>query len=246
MIKIIIQITKIVIAIVTALLFQSCINGSWNKETISGNGNVATTTRTVTNNFNAVHAKTGLDIRIEQGNTTKIEVQADENLQEHIFTEVKNGILTIYSDANILNSEAQKVYITVPNLNKIKSSSGANVKSENKLNFEKLVLDSSSGSLIEIEVASQSLSCESSSGSSIIVKGKTNTLDSQSSSGSTINLEELIAEKAKANSSSGSSTIVNVTNDLNAHASSGSSISYVSKPNSLMIDESSGGSVTQN
>lgn len=246
MIKLIIQITKVIIAIVTTLLFQSCVNMNWDKETISGNGNVTTATRTMNTSFNAVHAKTGLDVRIEQGNTTKIEVQADENLQDHIFTEVKDGILSVYADVNIRSSEAKKVYITVPELYEIKSSSGASVKSENKLNFEKLELDSSSGSLIEIEVASKSLSCESSSGSSIIVKGKTNTIDSQSSSGSTINLGKLVAETGKANSSSGSSTIVNVKNELNAHASSGSSISYVSKPNSLIVDESSGGSIKQN
>lgn len=246
MIKLIIQITKVVIAIVTTLLFQSCMNVNWDKDTISGNGNVATTTRTITNSFNAIHAKTGLDIRIEQGNTTKIEVQADDNLQDHIFTEVKDGVLLVYADVNIKNAEAKKVYITVSDLYEIKSSSGANVKSENKLNFEKLELESSSGSLIEIEVASKSLSCESSSGSSIIVKGKTTTLNTESSSGSTINLENLFAETGKANSSSGSSTVVNVTNDLNAHASSGSSISYVSKPNSLVVDESSGGSIRQN
>lgn len=245
MIKLIIQITKIIIAIITTLLFQSCVNMSWNKDTISGNGKVATISRTVTNDFNAIHAKTGLDIIIEQGSTTKIEVQADENLQDHIFTEVKDGTLSVYSDANIRNSEAQKVFITVSNLYEIKSSSGATVKSENTLNFEKLELDSSTGSLIEIEVKSKSLSCESSSGSSIVVKGKTNTIDTQSSSGSTINLENLYAATGKAHSSSGSSTIVNVTNDLNAHASSGSSISYVSKPNSLIVDESSGGSVSK-
>lgn len=246
MIKLIIQITKVIIAIVTTLLFQSCVNMNWDKETISGNGNVATTTRTLNASFNAVHAKNGLDIRIEQGNTTKIEVQADENLQEHIFTEVKDGILSVYSDVNIRSSESQKVYITVPDLYEIKSSSGASVKSENKLNFEKLELDSSSGSIIEVEVASKSLSCESSSGSSIRAKGKTNSLNTESSSGSTINLENLLAKTGDSKSSSGSTTIVNISNELNAHASSGSSISYVSKPNSLIVDESSGGSIKQN
>ena len=245
MIKLIIQVTKVIVAIIVTMFFQSCINSNWTRDSISGNGKVATISRTVNNDFNAVHAKTGLDVRIEQGNTIKIEVQADENLQDHIFTEVKGGILSVYTGVNINNSEAQKVYITVPNLYEIKSSSGANVKSENKLNFEKLELDSSSGSLIEVEVQSNSLSCESSSASSIQVKGRTNSLNTESSSGSTINLENLMAETGTSKSSSGSSTIVNISNELNAHASSGSSISYVSKPNLLNADESSGGSVSK-
>lgn len=243
MTKLIIQITKVIVTIISVLLLQSCVNSNWNNETISGNGKIVEVNRTVTENFNAISAKNGLEVIINQDNTNKIIVEADENLQDHIFTEVKEGTLVIYSDVNILDSQAKKIYVSTSNLNKLSSSSGASVTSEKELNFENLEVKSSSGSSINIDVVANTLSCESSSGSTLIAKGKTKSLNTKSSSGSSINLEKLIAENGQSNASSGSTTRVNVTNELKADASSGSSINYISKPNSLIMEESSGGSV---
>ncbi|KIX19886.1 hypothetical protein SY27_15240 [Flavobacterium sp. 316] len=245
MIKLIIQITKVIITVITVLLLQSCVNVEWNSETISGNGKVVTVNRTIAEKFNSVSVQTGLNVIIEQANTVNIEVQADDNLQDHIFTTVKDGVLEVYSDVNIKNAEAKNIYIKTSNLEEIRSSSGANVKSDNKLEFKNLELHSSSGSTILVEVDSDILSCESSSGSSLEVKGKANILNTESSSGSNINLENLIAQNGKSSSSSGSSTTLNVVNQLKADASSGSSIEFISKPNSLIVDKSSGGSVSQ-
>lgn len=244
MTKLIIQITKLFVIALTFLLLQSCMNSNWNRETISGNGNIVEVSRTVDTTFQAVKAQTGLDVIIRQDNNVSIKVEADENLLDHIFTEVKDGELIIHSDANILNFKAKKIYVCVPNLNKISSSSGASINSEKTFDFDNLELESSSGSVIDITVKSNYLSCESSSGSSIIAKGSAKSITTESSSGSTIDLENLIAENGQSSSSSGSSTNVNVTNELKADASSGSSIHFVTKPSSLIKDESSGGSVS--
>ena len=93
MTKLIIQITKVIVTIISVLLLQSCVNSNWNNETISGNGKIVEVNRTVTEDFNAISAKNGLEVIINQDNTNKIIVEADENLQDHIFTEVKEGTL---------------------------------------------------------------------------------------------------------------------------------------------------------
>ncbi|VXC23184.1 conserved hypothetical protein [Flavobacterium sp. 9AF] len=243
MTKFILQITKMIVTILAVLLLQSCMNSNWNRETLKGNGTVVEVNRTIDMPFNAIAAQTGLEVIIRQDNNVSVKVEADENLQDHIFTEVKDGELKIHTDVNILNCKAKKIYVCLPNLNKISSSSGASVSSEKELNFENLELESSSGSLIDIVIKSNTLSCESSSGSSITAKGTAKSINTESSSGSSINLEKLIAENGQSSSSSGSTTHVNVTNELKAEASSGSSISVASKPNSLIKDENSGGSV---
>lgn len=246
MIKLIIQVTKVVIAIVSVLLLQSCVNTNWGNETISGNGKTVEVNRTVTATFNAISAKNGLEVIINQGNENNIMVEADENLQDHIFTEVKDGILVIYSDVNIIDSKAKNVYVSVTDLKQLSSSSGASITTEKELNIENLEVETSSGSSIDIAIVANSLTCESSSGSTLKVKGKTKSLNTKSSSGSTINLEKLIAETSQSKASSGSTTRVNVTQELKADASSGSSINFISKPKSLIVEESSGGSVYSN
>ncbi|CAM4068903.1 MULTISPECIES: head GIN domain-containing protein [Flavobacterium] len=245
MVKLIIQITKVVVTIITALLLQSCFNTNWNGDSIDGDGNVVAINRTINESFSAISAQTGLEVYITKGNDVKVLVEADENLQNHIFTEVKDGVLEIYTDASINNCDSKKVYVNVINLENIKSSSGAAIKSNNELKFDKLKLTASSGSNINVKTNTDQISCKSSSGSTITVNGKTNQLTTDASSGSAINLDELFAKKAKANSSSGSSIVLNALEELNADASSGGSVEFISKPNSLIVDESSGGSVSQ-
>lgn len=246
MTKLIIQITKVIVTIISVLLLQSCMNSNWSNENLSGNGKIVEVNRSVSEKFNGISAKNGLEVIIKQSSENNIMIEADENLQDHIFTEVKDGILVISSDVNIVDSQAKKVYVSISNLNQLSSSSGASVTTEKEVTIENLEIESSSGSSINIDVVANSLSCESSSGSTLTVKGKAKSLTTKSSSGSTINLGKLIAENGQSNASSGSTTKVNVTQELKADASSGSSINFISKPKSLIVEESSGGSVSSN
>ena len=212
---------------------------------ITGNGNVVSTNRTVSENFDAIEAKTGIKVIIEQSQIVTIEAKTDENLQEHLKTEVTNGILSIYFDENINAAEERTVYIKVPSLKKITSSSGASVESVNTIKSENLDLKSSSGSEINLSINSRNLSCDSSSGSKISATGKSENLRTESSSGSSIVLNELEVANAICKSSSGSSTKVNPLESLDADASSGSSIKYYSTPKQIKIDESSGANVSK-
>lgn len=240
MTKLIVQITKLIIATLVALLVVSC--GNFNS--VKGDGNVTTTKRKV-ESFTAINAKNGLEVHLKQGNTTYLEVEADSNLQDHIFTSVENGTLVIYSDANIYKSEAKKVYIEVPNLTSITASSGVSIESANELTFNELKIDARSGSDVQLKIKSQSISCESSSGSQITLMGSAENVSTESSSGSSINLSELIANNVDSQASSGSSTTVNAKEKLKAEASSGSSIEYVSNPKDITVNESSGGSISR-
>ncbi|MEZ4786710.1 MAG: head GIN domain-containing protein [Flavobacterium haoranii] len=240
MIKLIIQLTKIIVATLIALFMNSCVNFN----SISGDGNVTTSKRKVTN-FTAVDANTGLEVVIKQGNNFFVEVEADSNLQDHIKTEVENNTLKVYCDQNIYKSSARKVYIEMPVVQAISTSSGASLESQNTIVSDILKLDSSSGSEMKLTIKSQKLTCDSSSGSEINVSGEAIDVTTSSSSGSSINLSKLVAENVSSDSSSGSSTTVNAKNKLKANASSGSSIDYLSSPKEVTLDENSGGSISK-
>jgi hypothetical protein len=212
---------------------------------ISGNGNVVSTNRTVSEKFDVIEAKTGITVIIEQSQNVAIEAKTDENLQEHLKTEVVNGVLSIYFDENINTADERTVYVKVPSLRKISSSSGASVESVSTIKSENLDLKSSSGSEIKLSVNSRNLTCDSSSGSKITANGKSENLRTESSSGSSIELNELEVANAVCKSSSGSSTKVNPLESLDADASSGSSIKYYSTPKKIRIDESSGANVSK-
>lgn len=246
MVKFIFQITKFIIAAVIMLIVASCgNNASFFNDGLSGNGNVTATQRTI-EKFEAIEAKTGITVIIEQTNNFRVEVKTDENLQEHLKTEVSNGVLSIYFDENINTAKERNVYVKVPSLTKISSSSGATIISKNTLTSENLNLQSSSGSEMKLHINVQNLNCDSSSGSKIEATGKAVNLKSESSSGSSIILNTLEVANAVCKSSSGSSTKVSPLESLDADASSGSSIKYFSTPKKIKIEESSGANVFQN
>jgi hypothetical protein len=246
MIKFVVFCTKILITIVLALLFTSCNSKFDFGDGIDGNGNVTTEKRTINGDFTKIDVSRGLNVELEQSKSYFVEVEADENLHQHITTKVENGTLIITSDENIDNAESRTIRVKMPLIASVETSSGSNVSGKNIFLGSYIKVRASSGSEIDVEVEIDTVDCESTSGSTITVKGKALKLTTASSSGSNINAERLMVNNVTSEATSGSSTGVNPIVSLNAKASSGSSVNYKNSPKkTLTKEESSGGSVSQ-
>lgn len=210
-----------------------------------GNGNITTEKRNLTENFEKIRVSSGIEVIVSQADVISIEVETDENIQPIILTKVENGTLIITADESFDTKQNPKVRVNLPIISGLKSSSGSSIQSRSNLKSTSLIVDSSSGSSIEIEVETDYISLESSSGSSISVKGKALKAETASSSGSTINAGNLMANDVFSQTSSGSSTQVYPIISLNGKASSGSKITYMNVPKNLQKEESSGGSITK-
>lgn len=232
--------TKITAILVILFTTSSCfIDGMTG---VRGNGNVISEDRTISSDFEIIIVQQGINIYLTQGNSTDINVEADENIIDLLITEVKNNELKVYFDKNVYRAKARNVYLTTNTISKIKASSGASVKSENTLQVNYLDLDSSSGSSIKIDVNAEEVTSSSSSGADINIYGKTHTLSAHASSGSSINAHKLEAVDTYAKASSGANINVNVTGKLTANASSGGTINFKGNPKAVSKDTSSGGS----
>ena len=226
-----------------AAIFTSCGSNMFNG--VVGNRNIVTIERTIKADFTGIKVSTGIDLFIRQGSTNAITVEADENLHDLIITEVKEGILKIYTDKNIWKSKARKVYVTIENLTLLKASSGSNVKSESVINTNEIYIDASSGASIDIEVVAKSAVTEASSGSDVKIKGTTINHTARASSGSSINAYKLKSTNANASASSGASINIYASKNMDAKASSGGAIDYTGNPTSINKEASSGGSVSK-
>ena len=227
-----------------AAIFTSCGSNMFNG--VVGNRNIVTIERTIKADFTGIKVSTGIDLFIRQGSTNAITVEADENLHDLIITEVKEGILKIYTDKNIWKSKARKVYVTIENLTLLKASSGSNVKSESVINTNEIYIDASSGANIDIEVVAKSAVTEASSGSDVKIKGTTINHTARASSGSSINAYKLKSTNANASASSGASINIYASKNMDAKASSGGAIDYTGNPTSINKEASSGGSISIN
>lgn len=245
MIKFIVFCTKVLLVAITALLFSSCNNIQFNNG-IDGNGDVKTETRKITEKFTKIEVSRGIEVIVEQAETTSVEVEADSNLLQHITTKVVNGTLEVSVDENIDSAEKETVRVKMPIIEGLSSTSGSNIHTNNVLQGTSIKLKSSSGSELEATIEYEDIDAESTSGSTTTISGKALKFSSRSSSGSEINAIRLEANDVAAQATSGSSSEVNALVSLNAKASSGSSIDFKGNPKKVEKEETSGGSVSSN
>ncbi|MDO7171723.1 head GIN domain-containing protein [Mariniflexile sp. AS56] len=234
---------KIIVATLISLSLFSCNFDININSGVKGNGHVTTENRSLNKPFTAIRASEGLNVFLTQSDNESVSVEADENLQDLIITEVVNNVLRIHTKKNIGTCSSKKVIVNFRDVSSIKATSGSDVKSTNTFVGKQLILETSSGSSMILNVNTVSLECDSSSGSTLRVSGKTINLDAEASSGSSIKAANLVAESSQVKASSGAGITVNTSKELTAKASSGGGITYLGDPEIVNKNESASGSI---
>lgn len=249
MIKLMIHFTKIMIALIVALLLNSCKKDfeiSINNDSIKGSRNVKTENRNI-DNFTKILVKNAIDCEVYQDKNFRVEVIADDNIIHKIKTEKENNTLVIScEEGNFSNLKSKLVRVYMPIVETLEATSASDIDAKTKIKGNNILVKASSAADISAEIESENISLEASSGSDIKVSGKAINLSTHSSSGSDINAENLLANTVNAESSSGSSTTVHPIIKLKAHASSASDIEYVNNPKTIEATETSAGDVSSN
>ncbi len=206
-----------------------------------------TETRPIPDIITQVYVSSGIDLYVTQGNSISLKIEADKSYMNKIITEVKGHELRIHTQTRISwkRTTVPKVYLTINQLNRIISSSGADVYTKNVIKTDSLELIAKSGADLYASVDTKLLKLKTSSGSDIKVKGKTISLIASAGSGSDIIADDLAAKYVKVRTSSGSDAKVYALESIDAHASSGSDIIFYGNPTTKNIEKSSGGDVTQ-
>ena len=88
-----------------------------------------------------------------------------------IGTDIKNGKLRVHAIENIGRS-TKKVFVTLPEITDLNSSSGANLQTENTIKAKEITINGSSGALIDIEVTANEIGINASSGANLKISGE--------------------------------------------------------------------------
>jgi hypothetical protein len=233
---------KILTLLFVAILFSSCAVDMFNR--VNGNRNVVTEDRSTKEDFTKIKVSTGLDLYISQGSKNQITVEADENLQEIILTEVNDGILKIYSKKNIWKAKARKVYVTIKNLEAITATSGSDVYTNEALEVNNLNISATSGADIHVSVDANTIETTATSGSNIEVFGASNNHISKATSGASIDAYQLRSKNVTVKVTSGANINVYASESIDAKATSGGDIDFKGSPKKVNKKTSSGGSVS--
>jgi hypothetical protein len=225
-----------------ALLLSGCMVNI--QDSITGNGNVVKQNRDVSE-FHNIKVGSGIDVFLTQGDNFTLEVEADENLQTWIRTEVSGKELHIYTDKSIRFAKTKKVHVTCRTLERIDISSAGDVTGITPFKTDKLDIEMSSAGDLKLEVEANEIEISISSAGNANLKGKTNRLKADLSSAGDLNAYDLIAESGDISVSSAGNARVFVTGEASFQSSSAGDIDYRGDPKIKEIHTSSAGSVNK-
>ena len=196
-----------------------------------------------TEDFTGVKVSTGIDVYLKQGNNMSVTVEADENLHEYIITEVRDGVLNIYTDANIRDAERKRVYVTMKEVNSVKTTSAGDVIGETPVKSDRLELSASSAGDIKLEVKAKDINIDISSSGDMTLNGEADILKADLSSAGDLNAYNLKVREADISASSAGDADINVTEKITARASSAGDINYMGDPKYIDSHSSSAGGI---
>ena len=169
------------------------------------------------------------DVSVTYGSaTSKITVEANDNLMKYIITELDGDYLVIKLDSKISvkSSATLKINITVPKLTEIKASGASRVEFLNELNTNNLTLDLSGASSLTGNLNLSSCNFNLSGASHTDVAGSINTAIIELSGASSIGNYNCSIDTLSINLSGASSGSLTVNEIINIDASGASSLNY--------------------
>jgi hypothetical protein len=193
---------------------------------IEGSGNIVTEKRQ-TGDFKGISVGGAFEVELKTG-PTSVEVEADDNLIKLIETRVSGGVLKIENRNDFsINDGHFKVYITAPEITKIKCSGAANVKALDLLKSDsRISLDASGAGNIKAQADAPEIDAEASGAGNIELSGRTREYTAKATGSGNIKSSKLLSENTDAEASGAGSVHVHASVNLKANASGAGSVYY--------------------
>ena len=211
-------------------------------QTVRGSGNVVEESRNVSG-VTGVELATLGNLTIEVGDSESLRIEAEDNLMEHIETEVRGGKLRIGTQGNVRLNATRPVnyYLTVTGLDTIEISSSGDIQAPD-LEAERFSITISSSGDLEIGLLNAgSLDVNiSSSGNLDIAGGQVQTLNVNISSSGNYNAPDLESADAEVRLTSSGSATIWARDSLKANLSSSGDLRYRGNPTVDATTTSSG------
>lgn len=195
--------------------------------------------------FTGIKAGDSFKIFINQSETNSVKVDAPENVQSQIKTEIKNGILVISSEGNIKTDKDITISVNIKTLNSLDISGTADLKSKNQLVCDKLSIESSGAGDLNLDVKANEIKTTISGAGDVTLKGSTQSFDASVSGAGDLKAANLESDKTKIKASGAGSAKVNAKQSLDADVSGAGDIIYKGNPTERNVNISGAGSVRE-
>lgn len=148
------------------------------EERVEGNNNVVTR-QVAVQPFTELEASGLYELKLTQGNTEDVRIEADENLQPYF--KVRNEGSKLLIDTKDLNNKHLKVktkmrvYVTFKKLKSLELQTVGNVTSSNDLTFDDLELSTRSVGNVNLNLSANQVNLENTSVGNVTLSGKAET-----------------------------------------------------------------------
>ncbi|MDR1005559.1 MAG: DUF2807 domain-containing protein [Bacteroidales bacterium] len=218
---------KLFILIAVCLTLVGCI---YNTKRINGNGNI-TSKELILEPFNKIKADANFDINVFKGDTDKIIVTIDENLQQYISASVANNVLNLdYTDHISLRHTRFVVDVYMKELSAIDISGAAQVKLADVAVSPAFDISISGAGKMDGAIRTDKLKIRANGACDLDLQGKATTAYYDISGAANIDCRKLNTDSVYANAVGAVNIELLVNSFLDAKASGAGTIEYSGNP----------------
>jgi len=203
-----------------------------------------------TGDYDAVAVSGWFDVDLVDGNEGDISLKGEENLLEHIITEVKDGKLVIKVEKGMNlkpSSWKEGIHITVPveSIDAVSLSGSGDIVGKTTLKSEDFKTTMSGSGDITLDIDASSISASMSGSGDINLSGSTTDFDVTISGSGDIKAFELEADNVDATVSGSADIKVTANQKLKARVSGSGDIHYKGNPEKIDTKTSGSGDITK-
>lgn len=212
---------------------------------VNGNGVLKSEQRAITG-FKGVSVVGGMDVVLIPGTQHSVRIEADENLLQHIMTEIDGDILEISPrNRHNLNPEAgMKVYITAPVFNVVDVSGSGSVTSQSRIKADKKLETEITGSGdIRLDLDAPEVQMEIVGSGTITLSGNTRRFRSEINGSGDLRAFDLMSEDTEVEISGSGDAKVFASKQLGIQINGSGNVDYKGNPPAINQNVSGSGTV---
>tara|TARA_R110002050_G_scaffold188574_2_gene323172 strand:+ start:2129 stop:2899 length:771 start_codon:yes stop_codon:yes gene_type:complete len=230
------------------LLIMGCLSSQKNHK-INGNGHQVTLERT-TKDYDEIAISGFFDVALVEGKEGMITLKGEQNILDHITTEVHGNKLTIKikNGYHLKPSSWRKgVSITIPveSISALSLSGSGDIVGETTLVADNFETTMSGSGDISLALDVKSLKASISGSGDMVLSGETRDFDVSISGSGDIDAYDLIADNVDASVSGSANVKVTANRGINARVSGSGDIDYRGNPEKISTKVSGSGDITK-
>lgn len=219
------QLSILLFMVPLVVLISACNNG-WG---IKGEGPLVTEERALPE-FHSVQSSVSAELILSRGKQKEVVIEAQQNILDHLKTQVRDGRLEIKFDENVGSHDGIKIHITSPNFREVALSGSGSARSENELKGDELLVSITGSGSMDLQARYERVSGNISGSGDMRLAGKGQYLDLRITGSGDIHALDFEAEQAKVNVTGSGDVEVDVEEQLEVSISGSGDLRYKGRP----------------